>query len=169
MKINPLQGAIDPKFQKMNLPLFVADWFAVVGSALRGLISRAEDYEISLTGIDVQEEFRQGQLLNFIKIWRNIAITSFGTILLIFLAAGLLLIKTEQVLKSQSGELREPSPINQELNSLREEARQFNEKIDLIAKAKSQTNDWSPLLQKIITLAGSEIAIQRILLQSLER
>jgi hypothetical protein len=142
-----------------------SDWFGVFGSASRGLTSRAKDIFISLASVGTEEEFRRHRIINFIKIWRNIILTSFSFVLMIFIAADIFLAKTVGSLNNQIANLTN-QPDQNVFNKIEEDAKNFNAKIELALKAKNQVSDWAPFLEKIKNLTGGEIEIDRIFIQS---
>jgi len=150
-----------------QLPSLTPDWFSALGSALRGLIPRSKDIIISLASTGTEEEFRQHQIINFIKIWRNIILTSLSFILLAFIAVEGFLIKTTNSLNNQLSNLAHMPELNK-INKLEEEAKNFNSRVDLALEAKTQVYNWSPFFEKIKDLAGEEIVIERIFVQSKE-
>jgi len=150
-----------------QLPSLAPEWFSVLGSALRGLIPRSKDTIISLASTGTEEEFRRSQIINFIKIWRNIVLTPLSFILLVFIVVEVFLIKTTNSLNSQLSNLINIPEINK-INELQEEAKNFNNRVDLALKAKAEVYNWSPFFEKIKELAGNEIIIERIFIQSKE-
>ncbi len=150
-----------------NLLALTPDWFGVLGSALRGLTPRAKDIFISLASVGTEEEFRQHRVINFVKIWRNIILTSLSFILMTFIAVDIFLAKTAGSLNNQIANLTN-QPAQETFNKIEEEAKNFNIKVDLALKAKSQVSDWAPFLEKIKNLTGEEIIIDRIFIQSKE-
>jgi len=150
-----------------QLSNLTSDWFSTLGSALRGLIPRSKDIIISLASTGTEEEFRQHQLINFVKIWRNIALTSFSFILIAFIVLEGFLIKTANSLNNQLFNLANLPEIDK-INKLQEEAKNFNSRVDLALKAKEQVYNWSPFFEKIKNLAGSDTVIERIFVQSKE-
>lgn len=150
-----------------QLPTISSNWFCALGSALRGLIPRAEDTIISLSVIGTEEEFRQEQIINFIRNWRNIILASLSFVLIIFIIVYVFLIKTADSLNKRL--INFASEHNQQaFISLREEANNFNNRINLALQAKNQVFDWSPFLKKIENLTSNEIIIDRIFIQSLD-
>jgi hypothetical protein len=150
-----------------QLSTLAPDWFSALGSALRGLIPRSKDIIISLASTGTEEEFRQHQTINFIKIWRNIALTSLSFILIAFVVLEGFLIKTADSLNNQRVNLVN-LPEMDKINKLQEEAKNFNSRVDLALKAKEQVYNWSPFFEEIKNLAGNEIIIDRIFIQSQE-
>ncbi len=150
-----------------QLTSLTSEWFAALGSAVRGLIPRAKDIIISLASTGTEEEFRQHQLINFIKIWRNIILTSLSFILAAFIVVDGFIIKNADSLSRQVANLSNLPELN-EVNKLQEEAEGFNEKIELGLRAKGQIYAWSPFFEKIRELTGEDIVIERIFIQSRE-
>lgn len=148
-----------------QLPQISAEWFGALGSALRGLIPRSKDIIISLISPGTEEEFRQYQIISFIKIWRNIILTVFSFVLIIFIATEGFFIENSDSLKNQLSNLTN-LPELEEITKLQQEAKEFNAKIEMALKAKSEVSHWSGFFEKIKTLAGNDIVIERILIQS---
>jgi hypothetical protein len=148
-----------------KLSSLTSDWFSVLGSALRGLIPRSRDIIISLADTGTEEEFRQYQLINFIKIWRNVVLTTISFVLVAFMGIYGFLIKTTNSLNNQLANLAN-LPELEEINKLQTEAEEFNERVELGIQVKNQIYKWSPFFEKIKTLAGSEVSIERIFIQS---
>ena len=99
-----------------------SDWFSVLGSAARGLIPRAKDIIISLAGTGTEEEFRQHRTINFIKIWKNVILTSLSFILIAFIAIDAFLIKTVNSLNNQTANFIN-QPGQETFNKIQEEAK----------------------------------------------
>ncbi len=142
-----------------------AEWFVALGGAVRGLIARSEDTIISLASIGTEEKFRQFQILNFVKIWRNIVFTSLFFVFLTFASGEWFLIKTERILEEKTVNATVIAE-NKEIVRLENEAINFNKKIESVLAAKKQLIELSPFFEKIRELAAEEIIIDRILVQS---
>jgi len=151
--------------ENKKLPSITSDWFVALGSALRGLIPRSKDIFISLAGTGTEEEFRQQQTFTFIKSWRNIILTSFSFILIAFIIADIFLIKTINSLNNQLANFVN-LPAEEKVNELQTQAENFNNRVDLALKAKEQVYNWSPFFEIIKNLAGENIAIERVFIQS---
>jgi len=150
-----------------QLSSLTSDWFSALGSALRGLIPRSKDIIISLASTGTEEEFRQHQTINFIKIWRNIALTSLSFIFIAFIAVEGFLMKTTNSLNNQLANLANLPELG-EVSKLQEEAKEFNERVELRLQVKNQIYNWSPFFEKIKSLAGNDVVIERIFIQSQE-
>ena len=147
-----------------GLPNLEAGWFGVIGSALRGRISRSEDKLISLTAVGTEKEYWYSQIKFFIKIWRNVFITTMGFLILLFISIDSVLYQTSANLGKQLREIVQ-EPEGAEVAELQEKARQFNQLVDKASIAKEQSLSRSPLFSKIIVLAGRSISLERIVIQ----
>ncbi len=160
---------VDPEgkwlINSKQLSSLTPDWFSVLGSALRGLIARSKDIIISLTSTGTEEEFRQHQVMNFVRIWRNLILTSLSFLLIAFVILEVFLIKTADSLANQTANLSN-LPAIEKINKLQEEAKDFNIKVASALKAKEQIYDWSPFFEKIKDLAGSDVVIERLFIQA---
>jgi len=146
-------------------PSLASDWFIAYGSALRGLIPRSKDILISLARTGTEEEFRQERMMGFLRLWRNVALTALFFILIVFAGADVFLTKTANSLNSEISNIADLSG-NAEFQSLQKQANDFNKKVSLSLEAKSQATQWPPFFEKIKNLAGYDIEIQRIYIQS---
>lgn len=140
-------------------------WFGSLGSALRGLMERSEDNIISLSNTGTEEEFKRHMVITFIKLWQKI-VFSFLAFVLIVLGA------TDTFLNSRIKNLdvtnKSITIINNkdEFLSLQAQAKEFNQKVNLLANAKSDVFLWSDFLAKIKNLASqNEVDISRIAVQ----
>lgn len=168
LQIRPLAGFVPADTQKLISSSLTTDWYSTLGSALRGLIPRSKDNLMSLTAVSTQEDFRQQQILTFIKYWRNIAFSSAIFLLFVFGGADVFLARTADSLNSRVAALSDVSAKSQEMALLKQQAESFNQKVDLVLKAKSEVRDWTPFLEKLRVLAGQEVDIDRVYVQSLE-
>ncbi|MEK7162905.1 MAG: hypothetical protein AAB696_01310, partial [Patescibacteria group bacterium] len=161
--------SVDGQWSIINdkLPSLTSDWFGVLGSAVRGLIPRSEDIIISLADTGTEEEFRQHRIVNFIKIWRNIILTSLVFILIAFIAIDAFFIKTVNSLNNQFANFIN-QPQQKAFGSFEKEVKNFNDKVKLALQAKNQVSDFTPFFEKIKNLTGKEIIIDRIFIQSSE-
>jgi hypothetical protein len=128
------------------------------GAALRGLISRTNDFEINLTNVNASGVFGQEQIIYFIKIWRNILFSVFGFLLLVFVASNLYI---NQIAENEALHLTLKSQNEKEFNELQARVVEFNKLVGFVKKAK-KADDIYPFLDKLNELAGSEILFNRI-------
>lgn len=150
--------------QFKDLPL---SWFSVLGTALRGTISRSKDKFISLASAGTEEKFEDFRILTFIRLWRNVVFAVVGGIFLIFLILDLFLINEVSRLENNLKNF----PVNPEIlktENLIKEAADFNQKADLIYMAKKEGIAWASFLKNLQGLMGDEIIIKKIAVQSLE-
>lgn len=167
LQVFPLKNFIGGEAQKLNLASLGSESLVALGSAIRGLIPRSKDTIISATSVGTEANYRQNQIINFINVWRNIALTVLLFILAVFGATEGFLMRGGKSLDARLANVKVLSE-NQEFNQLHARAKEFNQRIELALQAKSQSSDWAPFLEKIRDLAGGEIVIKRIFVQSLE-
>ncbi len=141
-------------------------WFSTVGSALRGVIPRSEDSVISLLSAGTEIKFRNYQIVAFINIWRNIILSVLGAIIVFYIGLDFLIMKNFDVLSQKVKAISIPDFAN--ITELQNEARDFNQKANLIYAAYAQKSIWSPFFVQLNQLAGSDISIKRILVQSVD-
>ena len=142
-----------------------SSWFGVLGSTVRGKIPRSEDIFISLSAVGTEEDYRQSEIMFFIKSWRKVIFATLSFITVLFIAADTALLQASDKLAIQLQEIVK-NPAGNEVVSLQEQAQNFNQLVDKILVASTQKSEWLPLLVKINTLAKNDVALTRILADS---
>lgn len=133
----------------------------VLGASLRGLLPRVRDFDITLTSVSVAETFLQDQVLNFVSVLRNILISTFGFLLLVFVASEIFLIKTIDDLKEVTAITLKPNDQAQ-LVKLQGEAVEFNKLVSFVKYAKDKKHNLSPLLKLLLDFSGTRVRLDRI-------
>lgn len=148
------------QFQDLSL-----SWFSVLGSALRGTLPRAKDELVSIASAGTEAKFSEFEILNFSRMWRNLASAVMIFILAVF---GGFYIFLANNLKETSRELLEFTikPEASEVAELAARAEDFNRQVGLLAAAKEQTSEWSGLFDAISGSAGEKITLKKIFMQS---
>ena len=144
-----------------------SDWHSALSLAFRGLIPRSQDTIISLASVGTEDNFKRYRIINFINIWRNIVFVSLIFIIAVFGASRWFLSETMESIKLSDTILPKTTEIN-ELNALQEKAKSFNEKVELALESKKTDANWSLFFEKINSMAGKDIVLERIFVQSLE-
>lgn len=140
-----------------------ADWFSVLGSAVRGLMPRHRDSELSLTTAPVKLQYWHALILNFTGIWRKVALTVFGFLIAMTLIADLFLLGAERSFKA--GRIAAVGEKElQDAESLRLKAAEFNRLVGFALKAAGETSAWSPVFARIDALSGNGTVIRRAVL-----
>jgi len=150
-----------------KFPSLPSKFFIAFGSAQRGLISRSQDIISSLMGLGTEEEFREHQIIMFVKIWRNIFLVTTTFFLIVFGGIDLFLVKNGKSLQAQSINFSQTSEAK-EVVLMSNEIKTFNDKVDAALALKKQKISWSDFLTKIKDLAGPDVIFKRIYVQSLE-
>lgn len=135
-------------------------WYAALGAAARGLLPRREDKFINLAPVGGENNYQGAMLLEFVKSWRNVIAATLGFIFVAFLAATSFLIQksasfSERVLDPKLASLTE-------IEELQTAAKNFNKTVDLALTAQESSPDWSLPLEKIKSLAGTKVTIERL-------
>ena len=144
-----------------------SQWFSALGSALRGTMPRSEDNIISVASIGTEKEFYREKIIWFIKIWRNIIISSLLVLFITFLGINAFLINLANSLDEKLSAFRLNNQGNvAEISRLRSEVEEINKKIQLVSLAYQERLKWSLFFGKIKEFAGSNISITRIFFQS---
>ncbi len=141
------------------------EWFIALGCGLRGRSPRSQDREISLLGIDAQEEFRQEQIVLFADFWRVLMPVALGLFLGVFSLSYVFLAQTRSGLESQllftSGNIG-----LKEGQDLQARAVAFNHVVSLFKAAKVSYIEKSTLIEKIQSISASNgVTVSRIYFQ----
>ena len=131
-----------------------------MGAAMRGKISRANDYDISLASFSSVELFRTNELTNFSSIWRNTILTVFGFILLIIFTSVLVLQNEAKDLVAQDP-LSKGGENTQELVRLSDQAKEFNTTVNMLKEILDEQARLHPLLEKITMIMGTTIDLSK--------
>ncbi|MBI2033992.1 MAG: hypothetical protein HYT13_02755 [Candidatus Liptonbacteria bacterium] len=134
---------------KLNIEQAVdTEWFMAVGSSLRGLVSRREDKDVSLTKVGTQEEFRREQIIGFLRFWRAASLVVLGILIIVLGGVNLFLIEIQGSLESQPKfQLSEEQ--SKEFKDLTDRASDFNRSIVLIKNIQSQVKSKGKFLDKL--------------------
>lgn len=144
----------------------VQEWAAPLGAALRGLVPRSADKNITLTPQGAQVQYFHSQVLAFIALWRNIALTVSVVVMAMFLGSylfihALVMTTSKEVLAMQNGSA------GSQLAALQNEAQQFNKNVSGALKIRAAQVRWMSLIDDIQSRATSAgVTVQRILVQS---
>jgi len=150
-----------------NFPALTPEWFAVFGSALRGVLPRSRDVYLSLTTAPVQVQYREARILNFVSLWRKIAVTVLLFILVLLGVLDILFLSRERGLQKQIG----AGLSSQELTEVRElegQANAFNQLVNTVFNVKSETANWSVFFTRLNNLALGQILLRRVNVFGLE-
>ena len=132
-----------------------------MGAALRGLTPRSRDNEITLTTLNAVETFGKHQLANFLAVWRDILLTTFAFVLLVFLVSDLVLQRVA-VRVSAENPFAGNAAGDAELAALEAQVRAFNTLVSVVKNAVSDKKELSGLLRKLNGLTGASIRLIRI-------
>ncbi len=144
-------------------------WYAALGGALRGQLPPDEDTFISLAAVGTEEQFYQGEIISFVKLWRNIIATVGIFMIAAFITTEVLVTRAASQVQTQINSLAS-APGSAELNSLTQKAREFNALVGkaLIAKDKSQY--FSDVLQQVTdTAQAAHVTIVRLYIDGSRR
>jgi hypothetical protein len=148
-----------------ELPNLQPSWFTVLGGALRGSIPRNKDLEITLSEKNSQTQYFEERSIDFIVLWRNILV---GALLFVLGA----FIITTSIFKSQQSYLTKRIQTEFDAKSLseniivQEKIRNFNSLVEVLSKTSEKERIWSPFLAEIQKIAGKDVAIKKISIDS---
>lgn len=109
-----------------------SDWFVSLGSAIRGMYSRRNDTEISLLGLDAQEEFQREQVVGFLRFWRTLLPASMAILLLAMFGVNYILSNINSSLTERINKLASPEQVK-EMSLIETEANEFNRLVGLLS------------------------------------
>lgn len=143
-----------------DFPDVPMSWIGVIGSAFRGNIPRSRDIFISLEAVGTEKGYLYTQIKFFIKLWRNVLITTAGFFLIVFIAVDSFL---AQKLNASLQQLQEVSamPGGSEVVKLQQQAVTFNNFVEMASYANERSKDWSAFLSRLGVLA-KDIKIMRV-------
>ena len=116
-------------------------WYGALGVALRGTLDRASDEIISLSADSSSQLYYQEQILNFIKVWRNIFGGAFGIFILVFGGAAIFLVNQTKNLNIKLEGFKSRFS-QEEYATLKQEAEEFNIIVGSISRAKGMDESW---------------------------
>jgi hypothetical protein len=174
--INALVKWIQTQYQltslQFNLPKNLSrasgDWFGVIGSALRGLISRNEDVLVSLAPVGTEQNYEQSHFLSIISLWSKVAITVCLIMTFLFgLIDNIFFRNIQEQYQQAIASPLDPKTREKEL-SLARDAKEFNELVTKFTQVQKYEKDWNKVLATIFQEAGSSLVdIKRILVSAL--
>lgn len=142
-------------------------WLVALGAALRGIVPRSIDTEISLAPEGTETQFFRSRVLVFTVLWRNVLAAVFTIILLstvgVYLFLGNFINRLAEDFSNVAGNYNIAY-----LNALKNEAINFNKSATAALTAKSQQTKWSQALLGITNQAVSGVSVDRIYVQSLD-
>ncbi len=144
-----------------ELPKLQPSWFPALGAALRGLLSRSKDTDISLAATGSQTEYYQERALNFIDLWRNVIV---GTLILVL--ASFVMIDTIFAKQQSQFEKQLVSNVDETIVQgslmVRNKITAFNTLLGIVQITSKNENAWSPTLKNLAKLAAGDIQFDRI-------
>lgn len=132
-----------------------------VGAAIRGAKPRSQDTGISLASFSASEVFRKGQITNFVLIWRNIMLTTFGFLLAVFLGSAVMLQRTTAQIVGNDPFVNDAKN-SAELVRLEEQAGNFNRLVSALGQINEKRIEVNPLLDRLSVLMGPTITPKRL-------
>jgi len=142
------------------------DWFVALGSAVRGLNPRRTDKDISLLGIDAQEEFGREQVLGFLRFWRVLMPAAIVIFLIAFLGINFALGRIADSVNEEVASGVGSSQVK-EMASIESQITAFNRSVNFIAGIEKSVTLKTPIILKVTTYAkNNNVTISRLSYQS---
>lgn len=141
------------------------EWYEVAGCAMRGIIPRADDKDVNLFGITVQEEFRQQQVIEFLKFWQVLVPSSLALLLVSMGASYVFFSELSGSLESQSSLSISPQQM-QEISSLASQITDFNNSVKIISGLEKSLKPKTPTISELNPLINkNNIVVDRLYFQ----
>lgn len=150
-----------PIFKKYPLD---ASWAASLGAAIRGLIPRSKDAQISLAPEGTEERYFHSQITVFMGMWRNAIAASLFVLVVALWVSFIFLGSYENKLAQNLGALS----LNQnssQLAALTAQAEEFNKNVNNALLARQNQTHWSTVLRAIFGNTQG-VRITRLYVQS---
>ncbi|MEX1014307.1 MAG: hypothetical protein WDZ80_04070 [Candidatus Paceibacterota bacterium] len=136
-------------------------WYVTLGAAIRGKWDRSKDNFISLGTERSEVVFYREQILDFIRLWRNI-LTFVASSFLVIFAASYLLINSQSKVLDERVNMLNIAPQESEVNELRQTAEEFNNLVSTISESRG-IYTFSQFFDDFISIAERE----RIIIDSI--
>jgi len=127
-----------------------AEWYFVMGSALRPLQGPKEDRDINLLGMSVREQFMKHSIMNFVRFWEIAVPVSLMVMAVAFVGALLFLNKIDKNLDDQSFAKFNPSA-SLELAQMQKRVESFNSAVSSLETVGENYARKAPILLKMKT------------------
>lgn len=129
-------------------------WYPSLGAAIRGELDRSRDMEISLAPVSSSDLFFEEQLLDFVRLWRGIAVAVLALFLVFFASASSLLATQTRSLHGQLA-LFSDKHQSEQLTDLTKVAERFNGLVRTIGAVRNAANP-APYAVEFITRIAEE-------------
>lgn len=142
------------------------EWYEAVGGAIRGKTSRANDEDINLFGITVQEEFRRHEIISFVDFWKILCGSWLAVLLVLLAGIYIFLTNVGKSAEAQSS-FKISSQQSGEISELEIKIKNFNNSVEALSKVQKSLKSRTAALDKISAFMGkSGITADRIYFQS---
>lgn len=151
-----------------NVPNFSYSpgFFGSAGAAIRGLMSRADDVEVSLMAVGTEEEYRRRRTLSFMNLWSKVSVLTIIVLIAASIGVNLFLKMTEKSLQNTKDNLTITLDKSR-LSELEAEAKTFNSATKQAQAALNVTKDWSGFFN-LWKDYGPEIKIQKLIITKID-
>lgn len=127
-------------------------WYGTLGSMLRGQISLSEDKNINVSPQTSMQMYNQEQILNFITLWRDIAVVVLVILLISFGVSTYYLSKVSKQVTAQLTSFGQKTN-NQDFQILKDKVVEYNKMVSMIQGAKGTSQSLSGFLTDVASIA----------------
>jgi len=142
-------------------------WLISLGAALRGLIPRKDDRQISLMAIGTETAYRQEKALATVNFFVGISTALSIFFVVIFIATWSLLTAMQNNYSQQISSFN-LSPSSENSSALKEKANAFNDLIGQIGSLVKKEPHWSKIVNEIKNKTTAGIIVNNLSLPSAE-
>lgn len=157
-----LYHMIKGKFPELELEVVVPKQVSAAhGAALRGLVPRSQDVDISLMSVSAQQVFERDQVVSFIAGWRNVLTVVFGFLVLLFVFVDLFL-RSFAAEAERTAKLNIDSTGTKASTEIVGKVNEFNGMVALVGKAKANDAAISVFFDEMQARGGGLIQFDKI-------
>lgn len=155
----------------INLPPYMRwvsrEWFAVIGTALRGLIPRHQDAIVSLSPVGTEDSYEQNHLYRVTSVWTKAVLAVIVSFTLTFgILNATFFVSAKNRYQAAVAKPLDTATVDKETGLLKA-ADEFNALVGILEKAQVYKKDWKTTFNNIFDSGGQKgIIIQRILISN---
>ncbi len=169
-----VKGILEKGFALAAVPLVAGNyplspnWYVVLGAALRGTLNPSQDNFIALgTGEGGFDVFYEDQVLNFIRLWRNILTGVLGFFLVVFGVSAFYLAQKTNSFKENLANISVRYS-GTDLQDVENKVKDFNGLVTAASQVRSGSASWQVFFQKLFSLAAAnQVTLDQLSIPSL--
>lgn len=128
-------GLVVLQFKTATYSTLAPSWYVALGSAIRGNQDRSRDKFIALGTESSASLFYEEQVMNFVRLWRNIFIGALGSLFIILFISATYLVQQSKVLSQRVLEIRGEAP-EPDFANLKKAVQEFNTLVEAVGRIR---------------------------------